>query len=141
MEGVEDHDVQAVEKEMRDKASVLLQRLVAAAGLAIAREHHGLVPLEHSSSEGLDLDEDVGEVYTAGLKLATIGPDVAHHLVDLEADERGQYRCPLLRGLWRDAQDGDGLVFDVQGELGVVILTANHGAGALGLAGADVQEA
>lgn len=84
--GVEDHDVQPVHEQVHDELGVPLD------GDALVEEV--VVVVEHALAEVLDLGEDLRQGDLARLELAPVRPDYAHHLVDLEPDQREQRRGP-----------------------------------------------
>lgn len=131
---VQDHDVEAVEEEHHDLLDVAAER-----GRVV---EHVVVLFEEGLAEGFDLVEDRVERDATRLELAPVRPEDAHHFVDFEADPREEHEGEVVRH-GEGATGGRGEVFvgDVEGEFGVVFFAADAGVGALGFAGADVEEA
>lgn len=131
---VQDHDVEAVEEEHHDLLDVAAER-----GRVV---EHVVVLFEEGLAEGFDLVEDRVERDATRLELAPVRPEDAHHFVDFEADPREEHEGEVVRH-GEGAAGGRGEVFvgDVEGEFGIVFFAADAGIGALGFAGADVEEA
>lgn len=85
---VKDHDVQPVHEQVHDELRVPLDR--------DALVEEAVVVLKHAFPEVLDLGEHLRQRDLAGLELAPVGPDDAHHLVDLEPDQREERRGPAV---------------------------------------------
>lgn len=129
---VEDHDVQPIHEQVHDELGVPLD------GDPLVEEV--VVVVEHALAEVLDLGEHLRQRDLARLELAPVGPDYAHHLVDLEPDQREERRGPAVGNARLARRAGELVFLAVVREPGVVVLPPNGGFRALGLAGPYVQE-
>lgn len=130
---VQDHDVQPVHEQVHDELGVALD------GDPLVQEV--VVVVEHALAEVLDLGEHLRQRDLARLELAPVGPDYAHHLVDLEPDQREERRRPAVGHARLARRAGELVLLAVVREPRVVVLPPYGGFGPLGLAGPDVQEA
>lgn len=130
---VEDHDVQPVHEQVHDELGVPLD------GDPLVEEV--VVVFKHALAEVLDLGEHLRQRDLARLELAPVGPDDAHHLVDLEPDQREERRRPAVGRARLAGRAGEPVLLAVVWEPSVVVLPPNGRFGPLCLAGPDVQEA
>lgn len=100
-----------------------------------------VVAVVHALAEVLDLGEHLRQGDLARLELAPVGPDYAHHLVDLESDQREERRRPAIGRARLAGRAGEPVLLAVVWEPGIVVLPPDGGLGPLCLAGPDVQEA
>jgi hypothetical protein len=131
--GVEDHDVQPVHEQVHDELGVPLD--------VDPVVEEVVVVIKHALAKVLDLGEHLRQRDLARRELAPVRPDYAHHLIDLEADQRKERRGPAVGHAWLPGRTGELVFLAVVGEPGVIVLPPDGWFGPLGLAGPDVQEA
>lgn len=129
---VEDHDVQPVHEQVHDELGVALD------GDSLVEEV--VVVFEHALAEVFYLGEDLRQRDLARLKLAPVGPDYAHHLVDFEPDQREERRGPAVGHARLAGRNAELVFLAVVREPRIVVLPPDSRLGPLGLAGPYIQE-
>lgn len=102
-----------------------------------------VVFLRHAATEVLDLGQHGRERRAPRLQPPPVHPHGAHHLVDLEPDQRQCVSRPRVRRLWRRraGYSYQLLLVAIHGQFRVIVFTADHRLRALRLARPDVEEA
>ena len=131
--GVQHHGVQPVRQQRHDALGVPLGRL--------RHVEQVVVLLRHAPPEVLDLGQHVRQRDLAALEPPPVEPDDAHHLVDLEPDQRQRVGGPVVRRLGRHNGVRELVLVAVHRQFCVVVLTAYHRLRPLRLAGSYVQKA